>query len=48
MGFFPYDNPKYAFTILLERGPGTATVGGQRIAREFLEWFAINRPQYLQ
>lgn len=28
VGFFPYDNPKYAYAVVMERGPSTNAVGG--------------------
>lgn len=35
MGFFPYENPKYAFVFLAEDGPKTTTRGVSNAAREF-------------
>ena len=47
-GFFPYDNPKYAFAILMEKGPVTNTMGGVYVMRQVLDWMATNRPEYLK
>ncbi len=47
-GFFPYDNPKYAFAILMEKGPVTNTIGGVYVMRQVLEWMNQNRPEYLK
>lgn len=48
IGFFPYDNPKYAFVFLMEKGPeensGTATY----VARQVLEWMSIYTPKYFK
>ena len=47
-GFFPYDNPKYAFVVIMERGPGDNTVGGLSIMRGVLDYMAVNKPDYLK
>lgn len=47
-GFFPYDNPKYAFAIILEKGPSTTTTGGVFVMRQVLDWMTAHTPQYLQ
>jgi penicillin-binding protein 2 len=36
-GFWPYDNPRYAFTVVMERGPRTTTVGAGRTMRRFID-----------
>jgi penicillin-binding protein 2 len=46
MGFFPYKNPKYAFTIMMEGGPATGTVGASSIMRLLLDWMSTNTPKY--
>jgi len=46
-GFFPYDNPKYAFTIVMEKGKRTNLIGGVAVARQFFDWMAIYKPEYL-
>jgi len=45
-GFFPYDDPKYAFTILMEEGPVKNTVGGVFVMRTLLDWMHKNTPEY--
>ncbi len=47
IGFLPYDNPRIAFSILLERGRPTNLVGGVYVGRQLLEWMLIHTPQYL-
>lgn len=47
-GFWPYENPKYAFTIFFENGDLHATAVAQRALRLFLEWMIINKPEYMQ
>ncbi len=47
VGFFPYDHPRYAFAVLLEKGPAKATVGAQVAMKNFLEWAGIYASNYL-
>ena len=46
-GFFPYGKPRYAFAVLMERGPRDNTVGGLYVMRELLEWMSVYTPEYL-
>lgn len=47
VGFFPYKNPKYAFAVLMERGPHTNTVGATYVMRRTLDWMLIHTPEYV-
>lgn len=40
IGFFPYDAPKVAFAILMEKGPRQNTIGATFVASEVLRWMA--------
>lgn len=49
VGFFPYDNPKYAFAVLLEKGPNVeGVVSASAAVRQWLDWMSIYAPHYLQ
>ncbi len=48
IGFFPYDEPKYAFAVVMEKGPRGNTVGALFIMRQMLEWMSVNAPEYLE
>ena len=48
MGFFPYQSPKYAFTIMMESGPTTNSVNASTVMRGLLDWMSINTPEYFQ
>ncbi len=48
VGFFPYDKPKYAFAVLLERGPHTSTVGATAAVAAWLDWMNLYAPDYLK
>ncbi len=46
-GFFPYENPKYAFAIIMEKGARTNQLGATYVMREVLDWMKIYKPEYL-
>lgn len=48
IGFFPYENPKYAFTIMMEAGPSSNSVGASSIMRQLLDWMSVNTPEYFK
>jgi len=48
MGFMPYENPKYAFTIMMEAGPTTNNVSASTIMRGLLDWMYVYAPEYLK
>jgi len=45
-GYFPYQNPKYTFVVVLENGPVDTTYGAGKTSRDILKWIAENRPSY--
>ncbi len=47
-GFFPYKNPRYAFAVVLEKGPSTTTVGASAALGAFFTWMQANAPEYLK
>jgi penicillin-binding protein 2 len=47
-GFFPYEEPKYAFILMMEYGPRANTVGASRVMGNVFNWMAENRPEYFQ
>ena len=47
-GFWPYNNPKYAFAILLENGPASETINATDAMVEVLNWMNSNTPSYFQ
>jgi penicillin-binding protein 2 len=48
IGFFPYDNPKYAFAIVMERGDAVNLVGGVAVMKPLFEWMNLYRQEYLR
>jgi len=47
-GYFPYEEPRYAFTIMMENGPSSNLIGGVSVMRRWLDWINLNAPEYLQ
>ncbi len=47
-GFFPYENPKYAFVVMMEKGPKGNIYGATFVMRELLDWMVVNTPDYLK
>jgi len=48
IGFFPYEKPKYAFAVVMERGPVANLVGATAAMRRLIDWMAINTPEYFE
>lgn len=48
IGFFPYEKPKYAFAVVMEKGPVKNLLGGTYVMRQLLDWMAIYAPEYLK
>lgn len=46
VGFFPYENPKYAWAVIMERGPADNSIGATSIMRTVLDWMSLYAPQY--
>ncbi len=38
MGYYPYEEPQYAFLVMMEHGPRTNLVGASYIMRQFLQY----------
>ena len=47
-GFWPYDNPKYAFVVMLERGSVHNLIGAVAAMKQEFEWMEVNTPDYLK
>ena len=46
IGFFPYENPKYSFAIVMERGPKAASGNATRVMSEVVDYMSIYTPEY--
>jgi penicillin-binding protein 2 len=47
-GFFPYDHPKYAFAVMMEKGTEVSSPGAAAVALDQLTWMAENTPEYVE
>ena len=47
-GFFPYENPKYAFAVILEKGSVHNLIGAAAAIRQQLDWMSVNTPEYFK
>lgn len=47
-GFFPYDNPRYAFAVVMEKGSRHNLIGAGAAMRETLDWMSTNTPEYFK
>ena len=45
-GFWPYENPKYAFAVMLEKGSVHNLIGAAAAMRETIDWMNKNTPEY--
>ena len=48
VGFFPYQNPRYAFAVLMESGPASGGVGATSVMRQLFDWMSLNAPEYFE
>lgn len=46
VGFFPYEEPKYAYVLLMEKGPKEGDRSASFALRTFLDWVQLNAPEY--
>lgn len=47
IGFFPYDHPKYAFAVVMDRGVKGNTTNASYVASLMFKWFAQYAPEYI-
>ncbi len=47
VGFWPYENPKYAYAVVMERGSKNNQFGAVLVMQEFLDWLHVYVPEYL-
>jgi penicillin-binding protein 2 len=46
-GFWPYEEPEYAFILMMDRAPRENALGATRIMGDVVEWMSEHRPEYL-
>ncbi len=46
-GFWPYEDPQYAFILMMDKAPRSNALGATRIMGDVMQWMSDNRPEYL-
>ncbi len=46
-GFWPAEDPKYAFVLMMDKAPRSNALGATRIMGDVVSWIAEHRPEYL-
>lgn len=48
VGYWPYDNPKYAFAVVMEKGSRNNQFSATLVMREFFDWMSVYATDYLE
>jgi penicillin-binding protein 2 len=48
VGFWPYENPHYAYAVVMERGSKNNQFGAVLVMRDFFDWLGIYSSDYLK
>lgn len=48
VGFFPYEHPKYVYTVVMEKGPAGTSIGGIYVMHRFLQALHASAPEFFQ
>lgn len=46
-GFWPYEDPEYAFVLMMDRAPRSNSLGSTNIMGKVVAWMSVHRPEYL-
>ena len=47
VGYWPSDNPRFAYAVVLEKAPAGTLSGAAPALRPFFEWLIVNKPEYV-
>lgn len=47
-GYWPYEEPRYSFVVLMENAPYTNSLGGTKLAGDIMDWIHENAPEYIE
>lgn len=47
-GFWPYEEPRFAYILMMDHAPRSNALGAGRIMGEVMEWISVNRPEYFK
>ena len=48
VGFFPYENPRYAFVVMMEKGPSKNDLSSSYVMRQVFDFMRDSAPEYIQ
>lgn len=48
IGFFPYENPKYSFAVMMEGAPASASQSASFVMRDFFQILSMEHPETLE
>ncbi len=48
IGFFPYENPRYSFAVLMEGAPSSASQSATFVMRDFFQILGMEHPELLE
>jgi len=48
IGFLPFEHPKFAWAVVMEKGPSTNTLGATSVVRKLFDWMSVNTPEYFE
>lgn len=48
VGYWPGDNPRYAYAVVLEKAPAGTLSGAAPGLRPFFGWLIVNKPEYVE
>lgn len=48
VGFWPVENPRFAYAVVLEKAPAGTLSGASPALRPFFEWLAFAHPEYVK
>ncbi len=46
IGYWPFESPKYAFAVVLERSGRTVPMGSSAVIRRLIDWMNTHTPEY--
>ena len=45
-GFFPFEKPRYAFVVVMEKAKSTNETGATFVMKKVFDWMSVNTPNY--
>ncbi|MEK7227460.1 MAG: penicillin-binding transpeptidase domain-containing protein [Patescibacteria group bacterium] len=48
VGFFPFEHPRYAWAVVMEKGPATNAIGATSVIRTLFDWMSVNAREYFE